>query len=312
MATQNPVDLDYKALSNAGTWFLGRLQTARDVDRMLDGLEGASSAAGKKFDAAKVRSLLGGLDSRVFLMNNVHEDEPILFHTRWALSYLAGPLTRPQIGALMADRKSGASTAASPAKAAQAGQAAATSEELPLTEEGVAVCFVEDGATSGAQYVPALHARAQLHYANAKKGIDEWTERTVLVPLGEGARSPSWDDWTISTERLSLVDAPANNARFGELPKVASKKESYPRWEKTLKTKLYQSQAIELFSHTPTKLHSEPGESRAAFMGRVQLALRERRDDDIESLRKKYAPKLARLEERIHKADEKVAREEAQ
>ena len=101
LATQNPVDLDYKGLSNAGTWFLGRLQTQRDKDRVLEGLEGASTAAGHAFDRRKMDEVLSGLGSRVFVMNNVHEDHPVVFQTRWTLSYLRGPLTREQVQTLM-------------------------------------------------------------------------------------------------------------------------------------------------------------------------------------------------------------------
>ncbi|MCA9086899.1 MAG: ATP-binding protein, partial [Planctomycetaceae bacterium] len=72
LATQNPVDLDYKGLSNAGTWFIGRLQTERDKARVLDGLEGASAAAGHAFDRRQMEVILSGLGSRVFLLNNVH------------------------------------------------------------------------------------------------------------------------------------------------------------------------------------------------------------------------------------------------
>ncbi len=105
LATQNPVDIDYKGLSNAGTWFLGRLQTERDKARVLEGLEGASQSAGANFDRAKMESTLAGLGNRVFLMNNVHENEPVVMETRWCLSYLRGPLTRPQIQSLMAPYK---------------------------------------------------------------------------------------------------------------------------------------------------------------------------------------------------------------
>ena len=96
LATQNPVDLDYKALSNAGTWFLGRLQTERDKTRVLEGLEGAAAGAGK-FDRAAMEETLAGLKSRIFVMNNVHDDAPVVFETRWVMSYLRGPLTTAQI-----------------------------------------------------------------------------------------------------------------------------------------------------------------------------------------------------------------------
>ena len=122
LATQNPVDLDYKGLSNAGTWFIGRLQTERDKQRVLDGLEGASGQGG--LDRAALEKLISALGSRVFLLNNVHEDAPEVFQTRWAMSYLRGPLTRPQIATLMAPLKAAlpapaaAPTAAAPAAAA--------------------------------------------------------------------------------------------------------------------------------------------------------------------------------------------------
>jgi hypothetical protein len=97
LATQNPADLDYKALSNAGTWFLGRLQTERDKARVLEGLEGAAAAASATFDRNAMEETLSGLGQRIFVMNNVHEDQPVVFQTRWAMSYLRGPMTGPQI-----------------------------------------------------------------------------------------------------------------------------------------------------------------------------------------------------------------------
>ncbi len=133
LATQNPVDLDYKSLSNAGTWLLGRLQTERDKARLLDGLEGAASEAGGKFDRAQIAAALSALGKRVFLLNNVHDAHPVVFESRWTLSYLRGPLTRDQIATLMRDRKA-AAKAAKPLPAAlrasRVGHQAADSHEL--------------------------------------------------------------------------------------------------------------------------------------------------------------------------------------
>src|SRR5258707_3765868 len=133
LATQNPVDLDYKGLSNAGTWFIGRLQTERDKARVLDGLEGAAASAGANLDRQKMDQMLSGLGKRVFLMNNVHEDQPVVFQSRWALSYLRGPLSREQIQSLMADRKAGekpqaAIAAASTSRASSARTASGINE----------------------------------------------------------------------------------------------------------------------------------------------------------------------------------------
>jgi len=129
LATQNPVDLDYKGLANTGTWLLGRLQTERDKARVLEGLEGAATAAKAGFDRGQMDAMLAGLANRVFLMNNVHEDAPRLMESRWAMSYLRGPLTRDQIKTLMEGRrppipKGGAASIAATTQAAAANDAA--------------------------------------------------------------------------------------------------------------------------------------------------------------------------------------------
>ncbi|MBN1399842.1 MAG: DUF87 domain-containing protein [Anaerolineae bacterium] len=124
LTTQNPVDLDYKGLTNAGTWFIGKLQTDRDKARLLEGLEGVISEAGTMLDRSYLDRLISSLDSRVFILHNVHADQPILFKTRWALSYLRGPLTRRQIRALM-----------DPVKAEHGGAASEALFEVPPARE---------------------------------------------------------------------------------------------------------------------------------------------------------------------------------
>ncbi|MFH1922894.1 MAG: ATP-binding protein, partial [Planctomycetota bacterium] len=133
LATQNPVDLDYKGLSNTGTWFLGRLQTERDKARVLEGLEGASVQAGATFNRQEMEATLAGLGNRVFLMNNVHEDRPVVFQTRWVLSYLRGPLTRQQIRRLMDPRKQKAAEAPTAATTSAAAGPLAASPHVPDT-----------------------------------------------------------------------------------------------------------------------------------------------------------------------------------
>src|SRR5688500_18461191 len=135
LSTQNPVDLDYKGLSNAGTWFIGRLQTERDKLRVLEGLEGIAVGTGHNFDRQQMDQLLAGLSTRIFLMNNTHDDRPEVFETRWTMSYLRGPLTRTQIKSLMDPVKvqtSAPATAASPASATPAAAVAPTQSQKPV------------------------------------------------------------------------------------------------------------------------------------------------------------------------------------
>ena len=135
LATQNPVDLDYKGLANAGTWFLGRLQTERDKARVIEGLQGAAAEAGAKFDRDRITKILGRLKNRVFLMNNVHDDHPTVFEARWAMSYLAGPLTREQIKKLTEAQQPPTTPTASPAPQAAAA-APATSPATGVASAG--------------------------------------------------------------------------------------------------------------------------------------------------------------------------------
>ncbi|HJS74543.1 MAG TPA: DUF87 domain-containing protein, partial [Vicinamibacteria bacterium] len=153
LATQNPVDLDYKGLANIGTWFLGRLQTERDRERLLEGLASASGG----FDRAKTEEILSSLEKRVFLMQNVHEDAPVVFQSRWALSYLRGPLTLEQVKRLGGRALAREPEAAAPSPEARGG-------ERPLVPSSIAQCFL---GSEGPVYRPALLATAQVHYVAA-------------------------------------------------------------------------------------------------------------------------------------------------
>ena len=167
LATQNPVDLDYKGLANAGTWFIGRLQTERDKARVLEGLEGAAASASANFNRQAMEQTLAALGNRVFLMNNVHDDSPEVFETRWALSYLRGPLTRDQIKILMRGRKTGtapqaaaAPTAAAPIKTASAEPAAKASNQRPVLPPEISQFFIPLRSSQPADSVLALRAHA--------------------------------------------------------------------------------------------------------------------------------------------------------
>jgi hypothetical protein len=150
LATQNPVDLDYKGLGNAGTWFIGRLQTERDKARVIEGLLGGDASGG--LDKAGFEALMSNLTQRTFLMRNVHDDAPVLFRTRWALSYLRGPLTLAEIQRVTPRGK--AATTDAPAAAAAAGGASSATAAAsapgtarrPLVQHGVTERFLAAGA----------------------------------------------------------------------------------------------------------------------------------------------------------------------
>ena len=191
LATQNPVDLDYKGLANAGTWFIGRLQTERDKLRVLDGLQGAMDAASHAFDRQEMDRVLSGLGSRVFLLNNVHEDAPELFQTRWTLSYLRGPLDREQIKLLTAGQ--GGARAASAGSSEAPASPAPKASVRPVLPSGITEGFLPATPGSGAlSYRAAVLGQARLHYVDKKAAVDTWQSVALLAPVD--GTSVRWDE----------------------------------------------------------------------------------------------------------------------
>ncbi len=307
LATQNPVDLDYKGLGNAGTWFIGRLQTERDRERVIDGLLSAQAGAG--FDRGDLARLMAGIAPRVFLMRNVNDDAPTLFRTRWALSWLRGPLTLPEITRLMAGRK----PAAGSASAAMPAAAAAAPAARPALPAGVQEVFLAAKPGDGALvYRPRIVATAELHYADKPAGVDSWTRTAWLAPLADDG-SPQWAEAS-AIPSLDAVSAPGpvDGATFSEVPAAALAARNYGEWGKALAARLYQEGAVELLAAKALKLTSGPGESEGDFRARLALGLREFRDGEVAKLRAKHAAKLKSLEDRLRRASDRVEREESQ
>jgi hypothetical protein len=320
LATQNPVDLDYKGLANCGTWLLGRLQTERDKLRVLDGLEGASTQAGATFNRAEMERVLSGLGNRVFLMNNVHEDQPVVFQSRWALSYLRGPLTREQIGRLMAERKQGGLAASregeAPAEPASRPMVAAMETQRPVLPPDVTEKFAARRAKlpQGASvlYRPALLGTARVHFSQAATKIDTQEDVTLLVPIDESLPADVWSEASESDEPPELEIQPEAAAKFAALPGDLSRPKKYTELTTSLKDYLYRNRRLSVFKCAALKAVSTPEESEADFRIRLSQGGRELRDAQVEKLRLKYAPKFASLEERIRKAQIKVEKEKAQ
>jgi hypothetical protein len=323
LATQNPVDLDYKGLSNTGTWFLGRLQTERDKARVLEGLEGASASAGASFDKAAMERTLAGLGSRVFLVNNVHEDAPVLFHTRWAMSYLRGPLTRTQIQQLTAERRAAHPAPVPPAPAVTPAAPARTVTapgpepvERPVVPPGVEEVFLTrtEPLRTGERlrYRPALVASARLHFTKARTDVDEWREEHRLAFLDEDSVSDPWEGAAILAARPDEDPEPESGGGFAEAAPPVLRAASYKRWSKQLISEMYRNRRVTLWTSADPKAMSTSGESREEFLGRLSLLLREERDRDLAKLEERYRPKLARIQERIDRARRRLEKEEDQ
>ncbi|MCI0603529.1 ATP-binding protein [bacterium] len=305
LATQNPVDLDYKGLANAGTWFIGRLQTERDKARLLEGLEGVA-AGGQLFDRAGMEQVLAGLSTRIFLMKNVHEQEPVLFESRWALSYLAGPLTRAQIQKLKKPLR--AQTVEVVAAPASPSSTVAAAAERPVLPPEVTQYFLPIRGSDAAVYAPKLWGSAKIFYADAKVGIAAEQEISLLNDF-----NADWDN----SERMDVAEGdldkfPPLDAAYADLPPEAASPKSYAVWKRSFADWLFRTQSLKLFKSNLLGQISRPSETEKDFRIRLQQAAREERDRQIEKLRQKYSARIASLQDRIRRAEQTVEREKQQ
>lgn len=316
LATQNPVDLDYKGLSNAGTWMIGRLQTERDKARLIEGLEGA----GAGFDRQQMEATLAGLKKRVFLLHNVHENQPVLFETRWAMSYLRGPMTREEIRRLQADAAlaspapSGQSVPAAPAAPATPPPADGGNAQMPVLPPEIKPWFLPSpGGTANPLYTPCIIGIADVHYAHTRHAVDESQRLGLITAIGDGPEAVDWSAASdLELEPQDLREQPAAGARFAELPRNAQNPKSFAGWSRDFERFVRQERGITLFRSDLFSLTSRAGESESAFRARLAQAAREKRDLEVAKLRKKYGPKVTVLENRLRRAEQAIDREAEQ
>jgi hypothetical protein len=333
LATQNPVDIDYKALSNAGTWMIGRLQTDRDKQRLLDGM----SAAAGGVDVRAVGDTISGLAKREFVLRRAGKDVPEVFTTRWAMSYLRGPLTRDQVATLMSEQKGAPDVlppppVASTPTAGTAPAAAATpidraaspavlvpradgsSPVMPQVAGGIAIRFADVAApwlaqvgadARGAARAASIVARVALRYDDDKSDLvhDEEYE-AVLFPL------PPQLDVTVAVavdydDRDLRPDAPQACSYYLPAAPIASK----PFWtgmQRDLVDFLVRSRTVELQTNRQLKLFSRPGEAADAFFQRCYAAADALGDAETAKLRDKYAAKVGKLQADLQAAQDKA------
>ncbi len=350
LVTQNPVDIDYKGLTNAGTWFIGKLQAERDKDRVLQGLKGAIAEAGGSSERVDYDTLISQLGSRVFLMHNVHEDRPVIFHTRWAMSYLRGPLTRPQVRQLMKGRKETVE-AREPAIARTQPQKPSVAVSRPPSPTGPAgfsanppaldpsvpqtflpVALSEQAAIrqltqemgrsldverTQLVYEPAIVGRATVRFVDRKREIDERVEKILLAPAAEDLGGVSWEDAeTLPIEISDLASKPERVGAdqgpfFAPPPEQANSARELKSIGKDLADWLYYNSRLPLMVHPELKVFQRPGERERMFKIRLRQAARERRDAEVDALTEKYDARIEKLEAKLRKKERELAADEA-
>jgi hypothetical protein len=340
LATQNPVDVDYKGLSNAGTWFIGKLQTEQDKNRLLDGLESATGGVSRStFD-----KLISSLGKRVFIMQNVHEKAPILFQTRWAMNFLAGPITRTQIPALnqlvgakepssaprpasasrpdeeTATAKTAFSTPA--ATAVKAAAPAAVSATRPALPAGVAEYFLPqtlslpqafqaagqpmppEASIETVLYRPALLAAAQVRFLDRKYGVDSEVVRAALVLSPEKRGTLRWEDAPYRGPALEKIETtPPPSARFAMLDAPLNDAKTMTTLQRDFADWVYRTTTVKARANEALKVYAGPDVSQAEFMKACAETARQARDAEI-------ARQSAALERKIKALEDKLAREE--
>ncbi|MDX1344922.1 MAG: DUF87 domain-containing protein, partial [Sedimenticolaceae bacterium] len=288
LSTQNPVDLDYKGLSNIGTWFIGRLQTRQDIERVIDGL---GNKTGSSFDRKEIAALLANLKKRVFFLKSAHLDDIRLFSTRWVLSYLKGPLKRADIAALMADRKSSAVAGSgnlSASASGKAGKAAAGFDSFVTLDSSITQLFRPAlGGETG--YRPELVAHARLHYFSQSRSIDISESLCLSLPLRGNEHNLDWE----KAEKLpesreclgNLPSIPPSEIRYAPVPDMIAHDRNLSKAARELSEWIYRTHRLELYRTRNPKLESRPGESLGDFRVRINDLLSDRKEAEIEKLK---------------------------
>ncbi len=330
LATQNPVDLDYKALSNAGTWVIGRLQTEQDKNRLLDGL---TSAAGG-IDRGEMDKLLSGLGKRVFLVQNVHAKTPVLIGTRWCLNYLAGPLTRTQIPAVnalagvkpfsetsagkaaRADGKSGGATASTKPASAQTASNASFTSTRPGVPQGMdEVFFPNDlsfsqasqqagtsGAQSGLVYKPALLAQLQVNYISRAYNLDS-SRRLACLVEDESSGRITWDDYIFPEQDIKVLrsEREPGNGLYEAFPGWLSDPKKLAQMQNDFEDWAYRTGSISILTNKSLKQFASAGKSKDDFITECKKAAEEAARDDLEKIASTYETKGSALASKIKK-----------
>ncbi|MFH0780964.1 MAG: DUF87 domain-containing protein [Pseudomonadota bacterium] len=311
LATQNPVDLDYKGLANIGTWFVGRLQTSQDQDRVVEGIAGASDG---KLNVQKVRKLLSAMKGRQFLLNSAHLDEPLLFETRWAMSYLKGPISQSDIKKLMDEKKKQAVAGPVVAEMSTGGLASgrlSPSSLPPVVAKGIEQLYrLQNVVSEQVSFEPWLAASASVRFFNSNRNIDVVREVRLRLYLDESFQRTDWA--AAETMPFALDDCridPPGGGSYYPLPSIIAQQKDCKGIAKSFGDYLYQNSRLQLSRIKGVDFESKPEEKPGDFKVRFNDYLREQKDQAVEKLREKYRVRQTGLEQRLNRALDRLDKE---
>jgi len=307
LSTQNPIDLDYKGLSNIGSWFIGRLQTKQDIDRVINGLIKSGSDLTKK----DIEELLANLQKRTFLLKSAHRDDIDLFSTRWVISYLKGPLSRDDIKLLMKDKKELLLSHDNKEKTTKKDNSD-TSSSKPILNEDISEYFYnKNSAQTKPTLYPHLIANATLRYYNAKRAIDEEERLYNKYELPSNLRDLDWNESQINEDDFDLYELNStSNASFANLPNIIKEASSLKELEKDFTDYLYQNNKLTLYRVSSLKLESDFGENLDKFKIKINDTLSDKKEENKEKLIQKFEKKRDIIDRRYQRALVKLEKEE--
>ena len=327
LATQNPVDLDYKGLTNTGTWFIGRLQTERDKQRLLEGLDTISSSSKGSLNREEIDKLISNLGKRVFILHSVHENTPVIFQTRWAMSYLRGPLTKNEIKSLMKNKIPEVPVSSSKSIVSNEISIDKTTTSRPTISSEIQQVFIPLTKSSNLVmqeiknknqsqlsfekadliYNPGALGKALIHYQDKITDLREDIEKTLIL------RSSELMHWEKSEEiKISnLLNKPEENSKFGEITGNINDSKDFNELKKNFADFIFYNSNFKLYHSPLIKIYSKPRESKSDFILRITQMARERRDEEVDKIEEKYSKDLQKLKEKLERSQEVLLKKQA-
>jgi len=310
LSTQNPVDLDYKGLSNIGSWFIGRLQTKQDVDRVIDGLTKSGDGG---LDKKSITSIISNLKKRVFLYKSVHEDDIKLFSTRWVMSFLSGPITKDGIAKLMREKKEALKKEVQTLFENKNEKKENTKHhQKPILSDEIEEYYLNPANQECNIYEPYLLTNATVKYYDTKRGIDEEESVYLRLYLDEREKDVDFDKAEVNDDDFDIYDTqPLSGCdEYMALPNFISEAKNLKKIEKEFSNYLYHNKKLTLYRYPQLKLESELGESKQSFMVRAINHLKDLKEQELEKIAQKFEKQREVFERKYQRALEKLQKEE--